>query len=136
MANVKVGCKLPHGLTLEMGFHIDRDSNVTREEGYRRYTLNGTNSNLVKGAPASRETLPGITLVDEAFMKAWLEKNKGLGFVKAGYVYIIKNDAEGEAIKLDQKKMTTGFEPLDPTKAPKDSKGRPLLEKMTLTDEE
>lgn len=135
MANVKVGCKLPHGLTLELGYSIDKDSNVTRVQEYRRYTLNGTNSNLIKGAPASRESTPGITLVDETFMKAWLEKNKGLGFVKAGYVYIIKNDAEGEAIKLDQKKMLTGFEPLDPTKVPKDTKGRPLVEKMVIDEE-
>lgn len=136
MANVKVGCKLPHGLTIEMGYTIDKDSNYTRKPSYRRHTLNGTNSNLIKGAPASANQAPGVTLVDESLIVEWLKHNAGLGFVKNGMVYIIKNDAEGAAIALDQAKMTTGFEPLDPTKAPKDSKGRPLLEKMKLDDDE
>jgi hypothetical protein len=128
MANVKVGCKLPHGLTIEMGYTIDKDSNYTRKSAYRRATLNGTNSNLVKGAFATANQAPGVTLVDESLIVEWLKQNAGIGFVKAGMVYIIKNDAEGAAISLDLSKMKTGFEPLDPSKLPKD------LEKMTLSD--
>lgn len=119
MTMVKVGCKLPHGLICELGIKLD-GFNVIRTSVYKRVTLNGTNTNLIKGAPASVNQAPGITMVDEEFITTWLKDNKNLGFVKAKMIYIIANDAEGAAIAIDQGKLKTGFEPLDPSKAPKD----------------
>lgn len=120
MAKVKVGCKLPHGLTMELGLNIDKFSNISKSDNYQRVTLAGTNQNLIQGAPATRVQAPGITLVEENYIDEWLKKNRNLSFVKAGMIYKIANEAEGQAIALDLASQTTGFEPLDPTKAPKD----------------
>lgn len=129
MAKVKVGCKLPHGIILELGYTVDKDSNLTYGETYTRVRLNGTNSNLVKGGLATREQPPGITLVEESVIGPWLEKNKRLGFVKSKLIYLIKNDAEGAAIAIDQSRMKTGFEPLKQSDVPLDSDGKPMIEK-------
>lgn len=132
MALVKVGCKLPHGVIAELGYSFQQGTyNLVKSTKYARIKINGTNSNLVKGALASANQAPGITEMEESFITEWLDKNKALGFVKAGMIYIIKNDAEGKAIELDQSKMKTGFEPLNRKDMPVDSEGKPLIEMMT-----
>jgi hypothetical protein len=135
MSTVKVGCTLPHGLIAELGYKIDpKTAQVTRQSTYQRVRLNGTNSNLIKGAAATAQQAPGITIVDEGFITEWLKANKNLGFVKGKMIYIIASDAEGAAIAIDKKSQKTGFEPLDPSKVPVDSTGKPLIGKMTPDD--
>lgn len=120
MALIKVGCKLPHGLILELGYRLEKISgNIIKDDTYRRIVLNGTNSNLIQGAPAQRVQAPGITFVDESDFDAWMKKNNALGFVKAGMIYKIASEAEGQAIALDLGSQKTGFEPLDSKAMPK-----------------
>ncbi len=52
-------------------------------------------------------------------MKAWLERNKGMKFVKMGHVSIVKDAAEAEAIGKVTESLRTGLEPLDPKNLPK-----------------
>lgn len=133
MALVKVGCKLPHGLVIELGYTIGdgkgKGIDIVKGDNYRAVRLNGTNSNLVAGAAATAHQAPGITMVEEAVIKEWLERNKKLGFVKTQMIYIIANDAEGAAIAIDQSKMKTGFEPLTKKDEPKAADGTSLIER-------
>lgn len=119
MAKVKVGCLLQHGIVCERGIVIDDRGNVSRDSTYESVTLAGCNQHLAPGALATPNKQPGVTLVEEEFITDWLKRNAGLGFVKAGLVYIIRNEAEGKAIALDKSKLKTGFEPLDQNALPK-----------------
>lgn len=139
MALVKVGCKLPHGINCEMGYSVVRKDNgkeitdYSKSDAYRSVVLNGQNSNLIAGAPATRNQRPGYTMVDEEFIKAWLKKNEKLGFVKAGMIWIVAaDDASAKAQEIDSASKKTGFEPLSAKDVPKNPiTGEALIEKRT-----
>jgi hypothetical protein len=98
MSKVTVGCKLPHGLVAKVG-----DKSVT---------FNGTNTTDLIGGH-------GITHdVDQAFWDAWLEQNKGLAFVRNGFVFADAKPASVTAQAKEKTNEKTGLEPLDPNKKP------------------
>jgi hypothetical protein len=130
MSTVTVACLLPHGIKLELGLVLDREMGMYRKSpNYTAVVLNGTHSTTprVQGlAPvAVRNPAPGITHgVDEEFITHWLKQNAALGFVKAGFITIVK-PADVAAASKDLKQMDNGFNPLDPSAMPKE------LEKAT-----
>lgn len=96
---VTVGCKLPHGLIMELG--------------EKKITINGLNTSKIIGGHGITEN------VDKAFFDAWMEKNKELSFVKGGFLFAHTKPVNTEAEAKDRAKNETGLEPLDPAKAPK-----------------
>ena len=80
MANEKVtiGCKLPHGLVLEIG--LDKDG--VPGKGYQCAVLQGL-SKARKGAQY------GLTLVDRGLWEAWVAKNKTLRYVIDKSVFVV-----------------------------------------------
>lgn len=111
-----VGCKLPHGLTVD---HLNET-----------ITLNGANVGYDADTPWANGAAPdsllrinGVGLTEiadpkkqEAF-KAWFEvAGKGHGPVKSGLIFIVdkRADAEKETQLLEDEK--TGLDGLDPSK--------------------
>lgn len=93
VAQVKIACKLPNGLTV-------RHKDQTR-------VLNGANH---PQAVAGFGVTPGI---DEDWFKDWQTTDgKDLPFVKNGSVFIMKDAAAAR----ERKDVVTGMEPLDPDK--------------------
>ncbi len=100
MATVTVSCRIPNGLVMEL--------RAKGEDSSRKVVLRGSNKSRVPGAPGVTEN------VDEEFVKEWLEKNKKLTFVKRGFVAIVKDAAEAEAVGKVTASEKTGLERLDP----------------------
>ena len=105
MAQVTVGCKLPHGLILQL------------PKTSQRVTLRGANSNTVLGldGKVARGTC-GYTKVDDAFIQAWLKLYAQTTMVKNGLIFVAKNEAEAKAEAADTAAQKTGFEAVDPDK--------------------
>ena len=87
-----VCCKLPHGITLELGD--------------KKVTLNGVNRALVIGATH------GSTEVSNEFWEAWVAKNKEFPPYKSGAIFAGKNQSEAAAVAKDLAEVTTGLEPM------------------------
>ena len=95
MGTVTVGCKLPNGLIIELD--------------EQRVVLNGANSSALIGGF-------GLTEVNEALFKAWLEKHKDYEPVKQGLIFAQEKPANAQAEAKDKAKLKSGFEGLDPKK--------------------
>lgn len=76
---VNIGCKLPHGLALEIG--IDKAGFPV--EGYQCFVLQGLNK-------ARKGAKHGSTLVPKTVWESWLAKNTKLRYVVDGSVFAIK----------------------------------------------
>lgn len=76
---VNIGCKLPHGLALEIGI----DKKGTPGEGYQCVVLQG----LIKARTGSKF---GVTSVPKAVWDKWLAKNTKLRYIVDGSVFVVK----------------------------------------------
>ena len=94
---VVVGCKLPHGITIEHPM----DPAKTVE-------LKGTNKSLIVGAEYA------TTEVDADFFEQWAAVNKEFPAVKSGAIFVAKNAADVAAMAAEFKDRKTGFEAMDP----------------------
>lgn len=94
-----VGCRLPHGL------HLD----VPTADGQKRVTLMGANrSRLINGA--------GVTPVPKDHWEAWLALYSTLPCVQNGAVFATRNPAEAEREGESRAEDRTGFEQAEPQK--------------------
>ncbi len=112
-ATVVIGCKLPNGIILEVG--------KPGEENYQRVQLNGANRSQIAGGA-------GFTTISADFWAAWHDqphvakpkrKNRTLSFMRQGLIWAAPNVEEANAQAMDRIAQRTGFERLDPKKAPK-----------------
>lgn len=78
MEKINIGCKLPHGLVLEVGLA----KNGIPGEGYRAVVLQGTLAARV-GAKF------GSTLIAKAVWDAWIKENVKLRYVVDKSVFVI-----------------------------------------------
>lgn len=127
MELIRIGCKLPHGMWLEVG--IDRVPGVWgsshRGPKYARLLLNGTHAEWQKKAPtiqpvASLNPEPGLTDIPKDIWDAWCD---GMGKTHPArlnnLIFVVpKNKDEANAVLKAAESLRTGFEPLDPDKLP------------------
>lgn len=108
MANVTVGCKLPHGLQLKLP-NKDGSETVVVLKGANSGTIIGLDGRVIRGTC-------GYTPVDEAFITEWLKVYKDYVPVKQKLIFIQRNLGEAKAQAADQADQKTGFEPMDQNK--------------------
>src|ERR1044071_7390126 len=96
---VAVGCKLPHGL------HLDLKRNDGSSE---RVTLKGANDARIVGGYGITEN------VSAEFMTKWLEKNKKQQAVANGSIFIHADVKSAESKAKERRGVVTGIEPIDP----------------------
>ena len=99
---VTVACKLPNGHILHL---------FPGQPNERAVKLNGANTSRIVGGF-------GLTQVDKDFWDAWLKQNGTLDFVTAGMVFSVKSEREAEAESKNRENEASGFERIDPAKAP------------------
>lgn len=98
---VAVGCKLPHGI------HMD----ITREGKPReRFTLRGVNSARVIGGFGITEGVP------KEFFDEWMRQHKDHPAVKQGLIFAHAQPRSVEDMAIERKELKTGLEGLDPEK--------------------
>lgn len=95
-----VGCKLPHGLHLDL--RRKGDSQPTR------YTLRGANAARIIGGYGITDGIP------RDFMEEWLKRNEKHPAVLAGAIFMHKDVASAEARAREGAPIRTGLESLDP----------------------
>ena len=97
---VTVGCKLPHGLVLEVG-------------GVE-VKINGVNASLIVGGYGLTEG------VDAAFFDAWMSANKHAAVVKNELIFAQSKTSEAQAEAKDKAANKSGLEGLGKQDLPKD----------------
>lgn len=100
---VTIGCRLPHGLVLEVkGVSV---------------TLKGKNSKVI---PSVGIYVPeqdfATTEVDADFWEAWFTQHSTFPAVLSGAIFIAKDAASAESIAKELRNEPTGMEQLDPAK--------------------
>lgn len=94
MANITIGCRLPHGIVLEVGDKL--------------VNIKGLNSSMIIGADHFANE------VDASFWKAWSEANADSRLLSSGALFSASNEKEAKAKAKDLKSVKTGLEPVDP----------------------
>lgn len=135
METVSIGCRLPNGLKLEVGFSVSQKGNggapfamVTKHENYDSFVLKGTNQHLivrdqtrkpVAVLPNQRNREPYINLnVPKDLWDRWKKENAKSWHLTSGQVFEVpKNDRDTvKAATIDAAaKSSPIFEPLDPS---------------------
>lgn len=118
MAHVKIGCKLPNGIWLELIEAADPATPLNVKPTGPRVRLRGANDSSVYVPNTNPAVLPyAFTLIDKAFWDKWIKHpgNEDLAFMKNGSVFVAAEEAKEAAAKAkDHAAVTTGFEPLAP----------------------
>lgn len=132
---VTIGCKLPHGMILELGYQVTEKDKTGRDflsvkklPNYKRVRLNGwheasgagaiTRAGLVPPPSALRPT-SGITKnVPRDFWEAWKKAHPDMLKRLNGVIFEATDDVEAAAKAIDANQVPTGLEPLDPSKLP------------------
>ena len=112
MANVIVGCKLPHGLIIKTGG--------------KSVTLNGANSSRIVGGY-------GLTSVDKDVFEAWKAEYASFEPLKSGLIFEQANERSAVSQATEQQEIKSGLEPLDLDKPaagvkPESYEGKPASE--------
>ncbi len=134
METVSIGCRLPNGLKLEVGFAVSEKGNggapfamVRKLDTYATFSLRGTNQHLivrdqtrkpVAVLPNQRGREPFINPnVPKALWDQWVKDNPKSWHLTSGQIFLVpKNDPNTvKAAALDAAgKSKPIFEPLDP----------------------
>lgn len=102
---VYVGCKLPHGI------HLDLISSPG--EPLKRITANGSNkSNVIGGY--------GITRIPRDFWDKWLSSHSQINVVKNELIFAYASERNALDAAKDRASVMHGLEPLDPGNMGKD----------------
>jgi hypothetical protein len=151
---ITIGCKLPHGIWLEVGIeHVEGVWGASiRGPKYARVLLNGTHAEFQKKAPtiqpvATLNPEPGLTQIPKQVWDDWIapptkSSRGGMGYAhparKNNLIFVVPDEkAEATAVLQAVESLRTGFEPIDPNNLPKDIleapvEGRPQLGKTPV----
>jgi hypothetical protein len=146
--SVYVGCKLPHGLRLQLTREVEQIESVPGQ-GQRTFKIHRRIPNevhVLKGIALGKGERPNypivggasITKVPAAFWEKWLEQNKTHPAILNNLVFA---QATSESIRdqaRELRKEKSGFEPIDPDPKAKDPrmKGVKTVKKDDETDED
>jgi hypothetical protein len=131
---VTVGCKLPHGLMLQL-YRMEEHQEPVMAGGYRKVRravqdrppvrLNGFARYLGQDVAHSIIMGTGITHgVDADFFAEWMLQNEDSDVVKKGLIFSQIKPSEIEAQARDHKSLKSGLEPIDPSNLPPEFKGK------------
>ena len=131
---VLVVCKLPHGFIMEIvqpGTMVAPDGKpiqglMPSTEPGQRVFIKGANS--MRTNPRAHQGVHpyAITRVPRSLWEAWIERNRGMTFVRNALVFMAENPPDAQAMAKERIKERTGLEGLNP-KVEKD----PRLPKAT-----
>jgi hypothetical protein len=115
---VLIGCKLPHGIMLELITEPPKDRTLQNRNPAPtgpRVTLKGSNTLRTDRRMSQAQHLYATTRVPKEFWDAWIARpgNKELPFVKNGLVFVATSEADAKALMREHKDLRTGFEPLN-----------------------
>lgn len=128
---VQVGCRLPNGYVLEVGFTVSQQgkngapfAQYRKQKNYASFTLRGCNQrSIIRGpdgkpmamAPSQIGREPVINNVPKELWDRWISENSEQWVVTAGQIFVLPKDPTGQkAATLDAKgKSPELFAPID-----------------------
>lgn len=124
---VLVGCKLPHGLIMEVidpgSFPCDKDGrpqlSLAPNAIGTRIVIKGANSLRTDSRKAQGQYPFAITPVPRAFWDAWLARHKDTDYVRKGLVFAADDRDEATEMAKDRIGQRTGLEALAAEKDPR-----------------
>lgn len=118
---VAVGCKLPQGCIMEVGYKVTPGGILKDPAKYKRVKLNGAEQHAIlvgMRTPSPSNLRPGITAnVEEAVFDEWA-KRAGHNLVRNSLVFKADTVADCQAIADEMYKEKMGFEAVDPSAHP------------------
>ncbi len=110
-----VGCKLPHGLVMELPAQVvDKDNFMKPLPPGKRVTLKGAASlynQKTKKSPKSYDY--AITPVPKEFAEEWFRRNKERAYIANGLVFLADKQDRADGIAKERTGVLTGLEPLN-----------------------
>lgn len=143
---IKIGCRLPAGYTLEIGLSTTVQANgrpitqVNRREDYQRVYLKGTHSHTVAlrrqkiQVPSIGKPEPAYTMVDAAFWERWKKDHPRAAILRTNDIFEVVDVKNTAAIQLDVMARPQPLAPIDPTKIFKTDGNK--IEKANFEDED
>ena len=121
MEHVIIGCKLPTGYLLEVGYEVVTSSGAGERPQYRRlpsyksYLLRGSNAHNTTGLqlPAMQSRTFINTDVPKDLWDQWKKEHPNNYLLKSGILFESKDEPSAKAQAIDVAKVNNGFEPLD-----------------------
>lgn len=121
---VWIGCKLPHGITLElfepeppMPANVSPMNVRMRPRTKAKVTLAGANSvkndHTMRGL-AQLQYPFGTTAVDKNFWDEWVAANADYQPLVRGFIFVVNREKDFKHAALERADEITGLEPLDP----------------------
>lgn len=124
-----IGCRLPHGLVLEINYKTTRKSadgkvfaNYSRAENYKSYVLKGTNEHTMS-ARASGIQVPAIgnpepylnKNVPKDFWDQWVKEHPGNWYQKSMNIFVVVDgtQASADAMVIDSMSTQAPLAPLN-----------------------
>jgi hypothetical protein len=135
METVRIGCRLPNGITLEVGYQTSVKGSggapfvqYRKLADYKAITLKGTNQHLIvrdaAGKPlmthaSQRGREPFINEnVPADFWQRWVAEHKDSPLLTGGQLFVVPKPADAKAVGADAKATSPAlFEPMDPTQS-------------------
>ena len=108
---VTVGCKLPHGIHLDI-YNADGATAEERAEIIARVTLTGQNGTEIVGGHG---ITPGVS---KAHFEEWMRRNKNHPAVRNGLIFAHDNASKTVAEASEKTDTKNGFEPIDQGRLP------------------
>jgi hypothetical protein len=105
-----VGCKLPHGLKLEIKVN---DGAVVS------HTLKGTNASRIVGANGAGVGYGLTDGIPTDFMLEWFKRNEKHPAVTNGSIFMHTSEKSAVARAREGREIRTGIEPIDPMQDPR-----------------
>ena len=130
---IQIGCRLPNGIVLEVGFTVNDEGKggapfamYRKGRDYKAVTLKGLNQrSLIRDpqtnkpfavSPAQIDREPFINTIPKAFWDRWIKDNAEQWVVTSGQIFVIPrgDGTQAKAASLDAKsKGPNIFEPID-----------------------
>jgi hypothetical protein len=110
---VIVGCKLPHGLYLDL---YDKNGNLkarVKLPGVAGYTLPNPDRKFVNPELTHGDTLTGV---DRGHWEAWHEQHRDHPALLSGAIYAKAKREDAVAVAKEHQVENVGFDKIDPTK--------------------
>ena len=135
---VLVGCKLPHGLVLEILDRPTKEDFMQPRPIGKQVKLAGACSlynQRTKKAPMNFDY--AITPVDKSFWEEWYKRNKALDCVRNGMIFVADTQQRADGIAKERREtFTVGLEPLKVTVDRDGHPIDPLLQRANIPNPE
>jgi hypothetical protein len=124
---ITIGCKLPSGITLEVGLQTTQKidgklmTSVVRQDNYQRIVLKGWHHHNTTGLqlPAGTNMSPFLNRnVDKAAWDEWKKTHANSWLLKNEILFEAKDEASAQLRVLEGDKTPSLFAPIIPKKLP------------------